>query len=297
MDGRLDDPAWANAPWTDDFVDIEGDLKPKPRFRTRAKMLWDDNNLYVGAEMEEPQLQATLTEHDSIIFHDNDFEVFIDPNGDQHLYSEMEMNALNATWDLLLVKPYLAGGPPVDGFELKGMRTAVHLEGVLNDPSKPSKGWSAEIAIPWAALAQIAGCPCPPRAGDHWRINFSRVEWHYDSVDGRLVKRPGTREDNWVWSPQWVVDMHRPDKWGYIQFSSRQSAAEELRPLEGWEDQQVLVAVWDAQHAYFDKHGVWAKSLQNLGIERPGLELSTTPDLFEAVYRGWHIDSTMRLWK
>ncbi|MCH2149882.1 MAG: hypothetical protein MK095_10670, partial [Phycisphaerales bacterium] len=41
IDGRLDDPAWAEAPWTDDFIDIEGDVKPVPRFRTRAKMLWD----------------------------------------------------------------------------------------------------------------------------------------------------------------------------------------------------------------------------------------------------------------
>src|SRR5690242_6733490 len=43
IDGRGDDPAWADAPWTHDFVDIEGPAtRPSPRFRTRAKMLWDD---------------------------------------------------------------------------------------------------------------------------------------------------------------------------------------------------------------------------------------------------------------
>src|SRR4051812_31950852 len=46
VDGRLDDRAWADAPWTEDFVDIEGDRKPKPRFRTRAKMSWDDDYFY-----------------------------------------------------------------------------------------------------------------------------------------------------------------------------------------------------------------------------------------------------------
>ena len=42
IDGRLDDPCWDVAPWTEDFVDIQGDTRPSPRFRTRAKMLWDD---------------------------------------------------------------------------------------------------------------------------------------------------------------------------------------------------------------------------------------------------------------
>src|SRR5271163_4810566 len=77
--GRGDDPAWASAPWTDYFVDIEGDRKPLPRFKTRAKMLWDEQFLYVFAEMEEPHVWGTLTEKNSIIFQDNDFEVFIDP--------------------------------------------------------------------------------------------------------------------------------------------------------------------------------------------------------------------------
>src|SRR5690348_7327070 len=86
IDGRLDDAAWMKAPWTDYFVDIEGDLKPQPRFRTRAKMLWDDEYFYVAADIEEPDVWATLTKHDSVIFHDNDFEVFIDPNGDSLEY-------------------------------------------------------------------------------------------------------------------------------------------------------------------------------------------------------------------
>src|SRR5215831_3258583 len=42
IDGRLDESAWRDAPWTKDFVDIQGSIKPRPRFRTRAKMLWDD---------------------------------------------------------------------------------------------------------------------------------------------------------------------------------------------------------------------------------------------------------------
>ena len=58
-------------------------------------MLWDDKYLYIGAEMEEPHVWATLTKHDSVIFHDNDFELFVDPDGDNHNTTEFEMNALN----------------------------------------------------------------------------------------------------------------------------------------------------------------------------------------------------------
>ncbi len=75
LDGKLDDEAWQRAAWTEDFVDIEGELKPQPRYRTRAKMLWDEKNFYIAAELEEPDVWATLTKRDAIIFYDNDFEM------------------------------------------------------------------------------------------------------------------------------------------------------------------------------------------------------------------------------
>src|SRR5262249_51445227 len=71
IDGKLDDDAWKAAPWTEDFVDIESDAKPRPRFRTRVKMLWDDQYFYVAADLEEPHVWGTLTKHDSVIFNDN----------------------------------------------------------------------------------------------------------------------------------------------------------------------------------------------------------------------------------
>jgi hypothetical protein len=220
VDGDLQDKAWRRTPWTQDFVDIIGNKGAKPRFRTRVKMLWDDQALYIAAELQEPQLQATLTQHDSVIFQDNDFEVFLDPDGDGLNYTELEINAHNTTWDLLLPKPYNQGGAAQNQWELKGFRTAVRLKGALNDTKRRSQGWNVEIAIPWSALAETSKSPCPPQPGERWGINFSRVEWHFDAIDGKLVKRPGVREDNWVWSPMGVVDMHIPDRWGTIEFSS-----------------------------------------------------------------------------
>ena len=172
VDGRLDDDAWKAAPWTETFVDIEGDVKPRPRFPTRVKMLWDDNYFYVGALLEEPHVWGTLTKHDSVIFHDNDFEVFIDPDGDNHEYYEIEINALNTEWDLFLKKPYRNGGPAINEWEIPGLKTGVHVEGTLNKSSDQDTSWSVEFAFPWKVLAEYAHRPAPPRDGDQWRGEF-----------------------------------------------------------------------------------------------------------------------------
>ena len=218
--GRGDELAWAAADWTDDFVDIEGDAKPRPRFRTRAKMLYDDRYLYVFAEMEEPHVWGTLTEKNAIIFHDNDFEVFIDPDGDGENYYEFEINALNTIWELTLVKRYTHGGPAIHGTNLDGLVSAVFVDGTLNDPSDEDRGWSdRDFAFPLAGLARHNGGRMP-KAGDVWRMNFSRVQWTYSVVEGRYVKTPREQkaEDNWVWSPQGIVDMHQPETWGFVRF-------------------------------------------------------------------------------
>jgi len=218
IDGKMNDSAWRSAPWTQVFVDIEGEAKPKPRFRTRAKMLWDDDFFYVAVEMEEPNLWATYDKHDMVIFHEHDFEVFLDPDGDGLHYFEFEMNAKNTSWDLYLAKPYKDGGKADDGWEIPGLKTAVQLRGTLNNPKDKDRGWSLEIAIPWSALNRGPRPAVAPKDGEQWRVNFSRVEWVLDVVNGKYEKRKGLKEDNWVWSPQGVINMHVPEKWGVVKF-------------------------------------------------------------------------------
>ncbi|MFZ4506143.1 MAG: carbohydrate-binding family 9-like protein [Fimbriimonas sp.] len=286
IDGDLEKAVWQPVPWTEDFVDILGGAGAKPWYRTRAKMAFSDEALYIAAELEEPHLWATLTEHDSVIFQDNDFEVFIDPDGDQCLYAELEINALNTTWDLLLTKPYRAGGAAIDGFELHGIRTAVRLNGTLNDPSDTDTGWTVEIAIPWRAFSQICrGAACPPLPGDLWRINFSRVQWHVDITDGSYQKAPNRPEENWVWSPQLVVDMHRPARWGVLQFGG------DPRALGQAEARETLVEIWEAQRSYRETHERFAASLADLSMGHHQLvHLEATTNLFEASLHGLRID-------
>ena len=221
IDGKLDEPAWQHAPWTSDFVDIEGAAKPAPRFRTRAKMLWDDEFLYVAAELEEPHIVATITQKNEVIFHDNDFEIFIDPDGDGLNYYEFEMNAFNTIWELTLPKPYKDGGKPISPSNLPGLKSAVSIDGTINDPRDTDRRWSLEVALPWKDLAAYnLNRASPPNVGDLWRINFSRVQWVYDIADGKYVRRDRKTnpEDNWVWSPQGVINMHVPERWGYLTF-------------------------------------------------------------------------------
>ncbi|MFN0130907.1 MAG: carbohydrate-binding family 9-like protein [Verrucomicrobiales bacterium] len=279
IDGKLDEASWAAAPWTDAFVDIEGDAKPRPHFRTRAKMLWDDTHFYIAADLEEPHVWGTLTEHDSVIFQDPDFEVFIDPDSDSHEYYEFEMNALNTGWDLFLPKPYKDGGPAMNEWEIPGLKTAVHVRGTLNNPADRDDGWSVEIAIPWKVLSEHAHRPAPPAAGDQWRIGFSRVQWQIDTKDGRYTKVPGTPENNWVWSPQGVVDMHRPERWGYVQFIRTDPGTEPFVPDVSALARDALQEVYYAQKDYQTAHGGWADSLEALGLQPQAGGPSGVPEL------------------
>jgi hypothetical protein len=219
IDGKLNDAAWRGGAWTESFVDIEGDAKPRPPLLTRVKMLWDDRYFYFAAEMEEPHVWATLTRRDSVIFHDNDFELFLDPEGDTLDYYEIEINALNTVWDLQLNRPYRQSGKPNNGWNATGMKTAVSVAGTINDSKDRDHGWSVELALPWKDLT---GSPRPaiaPREADRWRVNFSRVEWQHEIAEGKYRKVKGRPEDNWVWSPQGEINMHIPEKWGYVQFA------------------------------------------------------------------------------
>jgi hypothetical protein len=321
VDGRLGEDSWIKADWTEVFGDIEGSLKPRPRFRTRVQMLWDDRYLYIGAYLEEPNVWATLTERDSVIFQDNDFEVFIDPDGDSHDYYELEINALNTVWDLLLVRPYRDGGPAVHAWDIKGLKTAVAVLGTLNDPSDKDRAWTVEMAIPFDVLKEcIPGKPERPAAGDQWRMNFSRVEYYLDTVNGRYAKATvkgsdqPLPEDNWTWVPQGVINIHYPEMWGYAQFSDRKAGSGGDRFADRPEEKVkwALRRIYYRERAFFEEKRGIAADLGALGLKNekelkvkdwtyPPV-LQSTPCLFEAVYTNkagasWHIRQDGLVWR
>ena len=266
VDGHLDDASWANAAWSEDFVDIEGDAKPRPSLPTHVKMLWDDQFFYVGAELREPHVWATLKDHDSVIFRDNDFEVFVDPEGDNRAYYEFEINALGTYWDLFLPKPYRDGGKAVDSWEIPGLKSAVSVNGTLNDSRDTDRSWTVELAFPWTVLKEHTSVPAPPRDGDQWRVNFSRVEWTLEPTGTAYRKVQGVSEHNWVWSPQGAVDMHRPEMWGYVQFSTSPPGTVPFAADASWPARAWLYDAYYSQRDFKTQHGRYARTLVELGL-------------------------------
>ena len=226
IDGKLNEKSWKKAEWTDLFLDIEGLRMPLPYQKTKAKMLWNKEYLYIGTEIEEEHIWAYQDKKDQIVYLENDFEVFIDPDGDTHNYYELEINAINNSFDLFLPKPYRNGGKPKLDWNIDGLKSAVTIQGTLNKKADKDKKWTLEVAIPLASLSLQDVAPIMPQDGSIWRINFSRVNWQTEYIDGKYVrkKNPETGKNipeyNWVWSPQGVINMHVPEKWGFLQFST-----------------------------------------------------------------------------
>jgi hypothetical protein len=231
-----------------------------------------------------------------VIFQDPDFEVFVDPDGDTHAYYEFELNALNTGWDLFLPKPYIDGGKARNDWAIPGLKTAVHLRGTLNDPRDTDAGWTIELAFPWTAFAPPAtlatAAPRAPADGAVWRINFSRVEWQVTTTGGRYDKVPKTPEDNWVWSPQSVIDMHRPEMWGRVLFTRTPAPQPSVVPPEpGRAARMLALDFYYAQLDFRKTHQRWTTSFDELGWAPPS---SIEPPLFRATDDGYEFTVPFR---
>jgi len=258
-----------------------------PSQRTMVKMRWDDHFLFVGAHIEETDVWATLQKDNSVIFHDNDFEIFVDCEGSNHNYKEYEINAFGTTWTLLLDKPYDDGGgedskrvDPVNGYDMSPFSaTKVYPNNdAINRPDVKNTHWTVEVALPISKLMERNQLAKRPSDGHHWRINFSRVQWgvKVNKETGKYEKNPccetcavpGTAaEDNWTWSPQGSVAMHLPERWGILQFSSSTSPKDDdvvLLEYKEWDVRCCAMALYYAQKGYSDKEGKYTDLIERL---------------------------------
>lgn len=292
IDGKAEEASWSKVPYSENFIDIEGEKTPK--FQTNMKMLYDEEYLYFYAKMEEPHIWGTLKQRDTVIFYNNDFEIFIDPDGDTHNYMEFEINALNTVWDLFIVKPYREPAPVIDSWDIQGLKSAVHISGSLNDASNEDEFWSVEVAIPWEVLKEANTHNKLPE-DEFWRINFSRVNWDFELIEGRYSRKKAENgaylpEYNWVWSPQGVINMHEPEHWGYVYFSSKKAGESDAFKIP--EDEKIrwkLYELYRKHKKYFSKHKKWASDIEEIkpgAIKIDGKLLS--PKL-EKHLSGWNI--------
>lgn len=315
IDGLLTEEVWQKAQWTDLFTDISGENNLCPYLDTKVKMLWDNDFFYIAADLEEPHLWGTITERDKVIFKDNDFEVFIDPDGDNHHYYELEMNVLNTVWDLLITKPYRNGGNAIDNFNFIGLETAVSVEGSIDEPNDIDEKWTVEIAIPWHNFEEWnqGHTPKVPQDGEQWRINFSRVQWELDPTEYSYTKKLDFRrnelpENNWVWSAQGVVQMHQPETWGYVQFSEQPvgSSKVDFRQDLDFNLKMALMEVYFQQKKYFNKHSRYTENLDELQISEYNemrfskkIKIETMSNKFIVMAEGynglWQVDECSKI--
>lgn len=316
IDGKSNEESWKAAPWTNYFIDITGDSKSKPYLNTKVKMLWDNTYLYFLAEMEEPNIWATIQQHDSIIFRDNDFEIFIDPDGDTHNYYEFEINAFNTVWDLLLLCPYRdQSNPVVSAWDINGLKSSVYINGTINNPNDKDSSWTVEIAMPWNVLKERANGK--PKEGSQWRINFSRVEWKTETKNGKSYSKKkdlssgnNLPENDWTWSPQSVVNIHLPEMWGFVQFSE-QSVFDGKQNFIWNEDEDIkwlLRKMYYIMNEYYKQHHCYTadltifKSLEN-EIKKSNLKIEFTTSMYEISETDnkkeivWHIRQDGKTWK
>ncbi|MGY5849854.1 carbohydrate-binding family 9-like protein [Salegentibacter sp. F14] len=292
IDGRDEEASWQKIPSSEDFIDIEGEKTPK--YQTNMKILYDQEYLYFYARMEEPHIWATLKQRDTVIFYNNDFEIFIDPDGDTHNYMEFEMNALNTVWDLFIVKPYREPAPVLDSWDIQGLKSAVHISGSLNDASDEDEYWSIEVAIPWEVLKEANTHNELPEE-EFWRINFSRVHWDHDLSQGRYSRKKDDEggylpEYNWVWSPQGVINMHEPEHWGYVYFSSQKAGDPDQFTIPVDENiKWALYGLYRSQKAIFQKEGQWASDVNELYINPLKINGEILYPKLENHLTGWNI--------
>lgn len=248
INGDVNKHEWKDAEKFERFVDM---VTGEPGlYDTRSAALWNDENLYMAFCAEEPFVTATQKERDSIIFLENDLEVFID-GGD--CYYELEVNALNTIYEVFFIwkDAYKKGSrfdvPEFDvhkekamtfggnddraaesfwwgrhprglkwaflDYDMPGLQTAVKVDGKINDPAHIDKGWSLEIAIPWKSMKWLAnGRSLPPKEGDIWRIFFGRFQKMTPS--GQEVQP----HPAWVMNKHGVYDTHIPECFPYVHF-------------------------------------------------------------------------------
>ncbi len=245
IDGRLSEICWRRAPKSPRFVDM---VTGVPGFLdTRMAALWDDENLYLGFWVEEPNVRAQFTERDSPVYFENDVEVFI---AGADCYYEFQINARGTIYEVFYIwqDAYKRGGfserpefdlrtHPVDvlgGFQdvlrykkhprgrrwafmdwdFPGLKAAVQVDGTLNDPMTVDRGWTVELAFPWSGMRHLAqGRSLPPRPGDIWRMDFSRFEAL--QYNGRLTD-PSV---GWSFNKHGVYDSHIPECFTKVLFS------------------------------------------------------------------------------
>jgi len=201
IDGVLTDEVWKAA----DTAELRGSFDGRPvQRRTAAKLLYDDANLYVGFDCEDPDVWGTLYKRDDPIYNQEVVEIFIDANADGKTYNELEVSPHNVIFDAYFEtrRSDLAKAIQWDS----GMKSAVKVRGTIDNDSDTDQGWSVEMQIPINRLAEVPHIP--PVKGDRWRFNLYRLE--------HIVREK--QIEGQAFSPLYQGDFHNLPRFAWLTF-------------------------------------------------------------------------------
>lgn len=202
MDGRADDAAWQKAapivfqfPW---------DQQTGAKQKTTARLLWDEQFLYVFYECEDTDIVALYADRDDPTYRDDAVEIFINPDPKQEFYYGMEINARGVVYDYFYAFPRLL----IKRVDFQGLQTASYLRGTVNARGDTDTGWTLELAIPWRNFVELRDPAAPPKLGETWTINLNR----WDGVE------PARRLSQWSDSGMVRPNPHNPSRFGRVMF-------------------------------------------------------------------------------
>lgn len=205
IDGQLDEPAWRRAPQTEKWVNPSDGSEAA--LETWARVLWDDEALYVGIYAEDSAISATMTERDQHLWEEEVVEIYLDPGNDGRNYLELQINPNNAVFDAVFARATQRDVESASRFTLEGLESAVHIDGTLNDDSDTDRSWTAEVRIPWTSLPDIEE-HLPIANNAQIRANFYR----YD-------RSRGATATHFAWSPVGPGSFHQPERFGTLIFT------------------------------------------------------------------------------
>lgn len=207
IDGRLDEPAWFAASAVGPFYfpwHVAG-----AKEQTVAKLLWDDEYLYLAHVSSDAHITARHMNHDDPIAEDDCFEIMFAPDPrDSNHYFNIEWNVHGGYIDGH--RPEGPAGPRPE-WQIEGLRIAGSYSGTLNNDDDVDRWWIAEVAIPFRSLSTWMP-QSPPRAGSSWRINLNR---HGGDTNLQYSQ----------WSPGDAPQpaFHAPHRFGVVTFVNEES--------------------------------------------------------------------------
>lgn len=167
IDGHFDEPAWQGAPLIGRFYQIE--TFAEARTKTEARLLWDQDSLYLAIRAHDRDLCSWGTKRDSdFLFRADVLEVFLQPDEDVPSRYEINVNPEGVIYDAFY--PY--GNTSATRFAAWNgtFEHAIALNGTLNEWRDEDQWWQLEIRIPFSSLPSLGDKL--PEPGTTWRFHI-----------------------------------------------------------------------------------------------------------------------------